>query len=128
MHVKLLGESLSLLSLVRWCDELVYFYFWQPGGPSSTLTQGKKTITCCTDTFVPLVAVTQQKVAPSVQARPGHTEILIKRTPLAEKKAWRETHAATRTPAVVTDEEGTLTLERKRPAWDKESQRFQTKE
>ena len=35
-----------------------------PGG-NPTLTKGKKTITCCTDNFVLLVAVTQQKVTPS---------------------------------------------------------------
>ena len=40
--------------------KLGYSYFGQPRG-NSTLTTCKNTLACCTDNFVPLVAVTQQK-------------------------------------------------------------------
>ena len=43
--------GLSVLSLGRLCDELVFSYSWQPG-ENQTQTNGKSTITCSTEKFV----------------------------------------------------------------------------
>ena len=64
------GNSLSVQSLGRRCDELGYSCSWQTGG-NPTLTNGERTIKCCTDNFVPLVAVTQQIATPSVRHDPA---------------------------------------------------------
>ena len=63
LYDKFVEVSHSVLSHGRLCDELEYSNSWQPVG-NPMLMKGKKIITCCTDNFVPLVAVTQQKAAP----------------------------------------------------------------
>ena len=79
-YVKLVEHFPSALSWGRLCDELGCSYSWQPG-ENSQETKGTKTITCCTDNFVPLVAVTKQKQLlhfgiVSNRARPLHKENL----------------------------------------------------
>ena len=105
-----------MLSLGRVCDEFGCSKFWQPGG-NPTLTTGKKTIKCCTDNFVLLVAVTLQKIAPSTRHDPARVNpvpdrkvedtilkllecfsddaVLTRETLLAGKVAWRDPVAGT---------------------------------
>ena len=63
----LVEESPSVLSLGRLCNELGYFY-----GLRDILRnlKGSKVIECDIESFVPVVAVTRQRVAP---ARVNHT-------------------------------------------------------
>ena len=58
LYVTMVQNSPSVLSLGL-CDELGFSHSWEGGGTN----KGKKTITCCTDDFVPHVAVTHQKVS-----------------------------------------------------------------
>ena len=66
LYVKFVEGSPSAMSLGRLCDGLEYSHSWQAGG-NSTPTEGEKNITCCSDTFVPRVAVAHQKVNPSIR-------------------------------------------------------------
>ena len=61
VYVTLVEDSPSVLSLGRLYDELGCSKSWQTGG-DPTMTKDKKTITCCIDNFVPLVAVTHQNL------------------------------------------------------------------
>ena len=62
--VKLAEDSLSVVVFydcaMNWCLPTL-------GNQEDASNYGRKTITCCTDNFVPHVAVTQQKVTPSVR-------------------------------------------------------------
>ena len=52
LYVKFVEDSPSVLSLGRLCDGLGYLYTWLPGR-NSPITERYRTITCCTDNFVP---------------------------------------------------------------------------
>ena len=51
---------LAVFSVGQLCDELGNSYSWQPE-ENPKITECERTITCCSDNFVPLVAVTKQK-------------------------------------------------------------------
>ena len=52
LYGKFVEGSPSVLSLGRLCDELGSSCWWQPG-ENPERTEGKRTITCCPDNFVP---------------------------------------------------------------------------
>ena len=78
-YVKLVDDSPSVLSLARQNVELGYSYSWQPG-ENPKFTKGNKTITGCTDNFVPIVVVTPQNATPSLDANLRRCD-LIHETP-----------------------------------------------
>ena len=53
-------DSLAVFSVGQLCDELGNSYSWQPE-ENPKITECERTITCCFDNFVPLVAVTKRK-------------------------------------------------------------------
>ena len=63
LYVKLVEDSLPVLLFTRLCDALGWSCSWHPK-ENPKLTKGKKTITCWTGNFVPLVAVTKHEVTP----------------------------------------------------------------
>ena len=74
--VKLVVDSISVVSLGRLCDELGYSGSWQIGGTPAG-TKGKKTNAFCTDDVAPLVAVSQQKVTPSTRHDPARENLVL---------------------------------------------------
>ena len=104
----------GILSWRRSCDDLGCCYSWQPG-ESPKRTNGKKTTTCCTDNFVPVVAVAEHTTAPpldtsaprhdTARGNPvprteveetsermiGEDAVLVRTSPVAKKKKVVET-------------------------------------
>ena len=64
LFVKLVENDPSEICVGRLCDELSYSYSW-------ILTKGNKTVQCCTENIVPLVAVTKQSATPSLETFPS---------------------------------------------------------
>ena len=58
VHVKLVEGSPAVFSLGRLCAEMVYSYTWT-SGRKPRLTRSKVTIECSSETYVPLVIVTE---------------------------------------------------------------------
>ena len=77
--VKLVGDSPSILSLGRLCDDLGFSYSWKPGG-NSTLTKGKNTITCRpTTSFLSSRSSSRRSLHLSGTTPPGETPCLLQK-------------------------------------------------
>ena len=130
LHGKFVKGSPSMLSLGRLCDELGSSCWWQPG-ENPERTEGKRTITCCPDNFVPCrghkargysiiptwhdaawgnlvpgkeVAETLFRLLEPFSKRVVDDDAaLIRKFPSADYEAGRNPHAKTSPPSVVTD-------------------------
>ena len=132
LHGKFVEGSHSMLSLGRLCDELGFSHWWQPGG-NPERTEGKRTITCCPDNFVPCRghkarsysvighnSTWHDAAGTLCQGRkwrglcldcwnPSPTRVvdddaaLIRNFPSADHEAGRNPHAKTSPPSVVAD-------------------------
>ena len=134
--LKFAEDPSSALTLARMCDGVECFCSWQPGGNQKSM-KGKWPITCCTETFVPLVAVTQQQplhlsgttppggplcqikkwnqpmpkwLEPFSECLIDDDAILIRSSPLAQKKRDRGDPIAGTEPLAVATDAGLETL------------------
>ena len=130
LYGKFVEGSPSVLSLGRLCDELGSSCWWQPG-ENPERTEGKRTIPCCHDNFVPCrghkargysiiptwhdaawgnrvpgkeVAETLFRLLEPFSKRVVDDDAaLTRKFPSADHEAGRNPHAKTSPPSVVTD-------------------------
>ena len=132
LHGKFVEGSPSMLSLGRLRDELGFSHWWQPG-ENPERTEGKRTITCCPDNFVPCrghkarscsvighnstwhdaagnlvpgkeVAETLFRLLEPFSKRVVDDDAaLVRNFPSADHEAGRNPHAKTSPPSVVAD-------------------------